>query len=144
MSRKKNRCYDCKNFDPADSVCLAGPVRCRVYDPLRKWSCRYFSGHATLKLVLKERWYRMIEAGEKKEEYRAIIQYWRRRLETGYNEPYLKWRKYDSVTFYLGYAKNRPSMTFEFLGARYGQGRPEWGAKPGEEYYVIKLGRRIA
>ena len=34
----------------------------------------------TLHLPLKEKWYRMIESGEKKEEYREITPYWIKRL----------------------------------------------------------------
>lgn len=51
---------------------------------------------------------------------------------------------YDStVTFYLGYAKDRPSMTFKINRVAIGQGRPEWGAEEGKEYFVIKLGEKI-
>jgi len=96
-----------------------------------------------LKLVLKRKWWDMIASGEKPEEYRNTTIYWRRRLETGWNEPHLRYRRYDTVTFFLGYAKDRPSMTFEFKGVRCGTGNPAWGATPGEQYYVIKLGKRL-
>lgn len=59
-----------------------------------------------LDLVLKEKWYRMIESGEKTEEYREIKPFWEKRMQNCRN------RHYDKVTFHLGYAKNRPSMTF--------------------------------
>ena len=35
---------------------------------------------AVLKLVLKRKWYEMIERGEKREEYRAATDYWLKRL----------------------------------------------------------------
>ena len=96
-----------------------------------------------LKLVLKKKWYDMIASGEKKEEYRDLTTFYRRRLETGWNKPYLRWRKYDIVTFYYGYAPDRPSMSFKYDGVKIGTGREEWGAEPGKEYYVIKLGERL-
>ena len=86
----------------------------------------------TLKLVLKEKWYRMIERGEKLEEYREIKPFYDR-LFDGFVH-------YDNVTFYLGYAKNRPQMTFNVRDICKGYGREEWGAEKGKEYYIIKLG----
>ena len=71
-----------------------------------------------LKLVLKRKWWDMIASGEKKE--------------------------FDRVTFYLGYSKNRPSITFRLVAILCGQGRPEWGAEPGKEYFVIRLGEKVA
>ncbi|MBQ7252654.1 MAG: hypothetical protein IJS32_08650, partial [Kiritimatiellae bacterium] len=35
---------------------------------------------AVLPLVLKGKWFRMIESGEKREEYRAATQYWGKRF----------------------------------------------------------------
>ena len=93
-----------------------------------------------LKLVLKRKWYDMIASGYKKEEYREVTDYWKNRLlEKG------SWdvRLFDTVTFYLGYAKERPSMTFEWISLGYGEGKPEWGAEPGKEYFIIILGERI-
>lgn len=94
-----------------------------------------------LKLVLKRKWWDMIASGEKKEEYRDFNDYWKNRLlEKG------KWdlKEFDRVTFYLGYSKNRPSMTFRLVAILCGQGRPEWGAEPGKEYFVIRLGEKVA
>lgn len=90
----------------------------------------------TLKLVLKGKWYRMIESGEKPDEYREQTDYY-----------HAKFRApgviYDRVTFYLGYSKNRPQMTFSIKEIVEGTGREEWGATPGKVYYMIKLGDRI-
>lgn len=98
----------------------------------------------TLKLVLKKQWYDMIASGEKTEEYRRVCQYWFNRLMQ-YNqaEGYNEFRKFDKVTFYLGYSKNRPSMTYEIKGMDHRCGRPEWGAEKGKRYFVIKLGERL-
>ena len=98
----------------------------------------------TLKLVLKKEWYDMIDSGVKTEEYRELTDYWETRLWEFDNCTDDSWpREYDEVTFYLGYAKNRPSMTFKWLGTSIQQGRPEWGARPGKYYFVIKLGERL-
>ena len=94
----------------------------------------------TLKLVLKKKWFDMIATGQKKEEYRDFSEFWKSRLlEKG------RWdvRSFDAVTFYLGYAKDRPSMTFRLICIGYGEGKPEWGAELGQKYFVIKLGDRI-
>lgn len=82
----------------------------------------------------------MIASGEKTEEYRDFSDYWKSRLlEKG------RWdcKLFDSVTFYLGYTKDRPSMSFKWLCTGYGEGKPEWGAEPGKCYFVIKLGERL-
>ena len=107
----------------------------------------------TLKLVLKKKWYDMIASGEKKEEYREIKQFWGLRLTDLPGGLYLfsyrngleevPFKHYDRVTFYLGYTKNRPSMTFVVDGIEIRKGKEKWGAEPGKEYFVIKLGERL-
>lgn len=101
----------------------------------------------TLSLVLKRKWFDMIASGEKTEEYREIQPYWWNRLttvtDTEDHYTYREFIHYDRVTFYLGYSKNRPSMTFtiEEIGIRHGN--PEWGAEKGKMYFVIRLGKRL-
>jgi hypothetical protein len=34
-------------------------------------------------------------------------------------------------------------MTFEIKDIVIGEGKPEWGAEKGKEYFIIKLGRLI-
>ena len=119
----------------------------------------------TLSLVLKRKWFDMIASGEKTEEYREIKPYWVSRLGGCF-----KWcsqnllgfpfnrcvncenishlnqiasNGYDNVTFHLGYAKNRPSMTFAIKEIAINPGRTEWGAEKGKMYFVIKLGKRL-
>lgn len=95
----------------------------------------------TLKLVLKKKWYDLIEKGIKREEYREIKDYYTQRLFfTGFS---VCVRKYDYVTFYLGYQKNRPSMTFRIKLIGIGEGKPEWGAEKGKLYYIIVLDTRV-
>lgn len=127
----------------------------------------------TLKLVLKKKWFDMIDAGEKTEEYREIKPYWVKRLiderDPAHHEYYEKITRlraeffsdraimlqyyleeglvrskgFDTVTFYLGYSKNRPSMTFQIKDIVIARGNSEWGAEAGEYYFVIKLGERL-
>lgn len=47
--------------------------------------------------------------------------------------------KHNKATLFHGYAKNRPFENRKIKGIVIGQGRPEWGAEPGTEYFVIKL-----
>ena len=113
-----------------------------------------------LKLVLKKKWFDMIASGEKTEEYREIKPYWQKRLcrfchpyhcsvlscedcYQGYNDIVEDFRKHYEVTFYLGYQKNRPQMTFEIKALSVDEGNVEWGAEKGKKYFVIKLGKRI-
>ena len=98
----------------------------------------------TLKLVLKKQWFDMIASGKKKEEYRRICNYWASRLlELNEAEGYYEYRKFDKVTFYLGYSKNRPSMTFEIKEILMANGQADWGAEVGKKYFVIKFGERL-
>jgi hypothetical protein len=119
-----------------------------------------------LHLTLKIRWFDMIQSGEKKEEYRELKDFWGVRLCEKIVVPwggYLsKWTqlktgdrecltddfipnfaKFDVVKFTHGYAKDAPTVTLEFKETSIGYGKPEWGAEPGKEYFVIKLGDRI-
>ena len=128
----------------------------------------------TLHLPLKERWFRMIQSGEKKEEYREITPYWMKRLMNCYSsdrkecvaggcariidgkpscngEPWRCFTKqhcypllcYNAeVEFTLGYPKSDDADRHTVKRIKeiaIGTGRPEWGAEPGKEYFVIKL-----
>lgn len=125
----------------------------------------------TLDLVLKRKWFEMIASGEKTEEYREIKPYWFTRimgeqsfslhngdvvhLNNGFlcsnlgvlfhfiEKGDVKFKHFDKVTFYLGYSKDRPSMTFTIKEIVCDEGKEEWGALPGETYFVIKLGERL-
>lgn len=111
----------------------------------------------TLDLVLKRKWFDMIASGEKTEEYRDIKPYWVKRLiepkdiRDGVIEFkdfdkvtfHIEFKDFEKVTFHLGYAKNRPSMTFAIKEIIIDEGKEEWGALPGETYFVIKLGERL-
>lgn len=83
-------------------------------------------------LILKGKWYGMIDAGIKLEEYRDLTDYWKRRLEN---------RNYKTVTFQLGYSLKK-RMTFEVKYIGIGKGNQAWGGGD-KYYYIIKLGKRL-
>lgn len=96
----------------------------------------------TLHLTLKKKWFDMIASGEKTEEYREPKDYWMRRLQRNSSLWFIT-IKFDCVTFRNGYSKNADTVTLRHLETICGCGRPEWGAEPGKEYFVIKLGERV-
>lgn len=128
----------------------------------------------TLSLVLKKKWYDMIASGEKTEEYREIKPYWITRLLYEHSiyipdKEYkigrlrakfftssvdvlkyqlecqdVRFRGFCNVTFHLGYAKNRPSMTFAIKEIVIDEGKEEWGAFPGKTYFVVRLGKKLS
>jgi hypothetical protein len=113
-----------------------------------------------LHLVLKRKWYDMIDSGVKTEEYREIKPYWIRRLCLAFSvdgrchtcignhcieclhkngNNYETW-KFDAVRFHRGYSKI--TKMFSIKDITIGFGNPEWGA-PDKEVFIIKLGKRI-
>lgn len=101
----------------------------------------------TLHLVLKKKWWDMIESGVKTEEYREVKPYYEKRLYrcSRYDEygRIIKdhYKHYDYVCFHKGYTAN--TMTFEIESISVGKGKPEWGA-PKEDVFIIKLGKVVA
>lgn len=106
----------------------------------------------TLHLVLKAKWYNMIASGEKKEEYRDITLYWKKRLlDWDYPQPIAYdfekdegccWGKHDYVCFHRGYTNL--TMTFELTHILIGKGRTEWGAPKGKDVFIIQLGKVVS
>ena len=100
---------------------------------------------AVLHLVLKRRWYDMIESGEKREEYRDDKPYWNTRISRWFNEGMAK--VHHVVAFSRGYA--RPTMFFRVDALtrvprriNHRINHPEWG-EPTSSHWVIGLGERI-
>lgn len=119
---------------------------------------------AVLTLPLKRKWFDMIKAGIKKEEYRELREYWIKRLLTC-SERFLDalWddasvypnstevlnrdlknlfriKHFDRLVFTLGYPKvgeTERRLEFKNPKIRIGNGKPEWGAQPGKNYFVI-------
>lgn len=102
----------------------------------------------TLHLVLKAKWYDMIDRGEKKEEYREIKQYWMKRLiedidedEEGDTCGHVFYVDYECVCFHRGYTST--TMTFRVKNIDIGKGKPEWGAPTDRPVFIIKLRERL-
>lgn len=104
---------------------------------------------AILPLVLKGKWYDMIAAGEKREEYRDATSYWAKRLwnwNTLFTEATIP-----VVEFRRGYASDAPRMAYWVFGQpcscgmlpfAYVENRclhPEWG-EPTTAHFFIRLG----
>lgn len=53
-------------------------------------------------------------------------------------------KKFDTVTFSNGYAKNRPQMVVELSHIKIHQGLEEWGADKDKFYFVLSLGKIIS
>lgn len=98
---------------------------------------------AILSLVLKKKWYNLIDSGEKKEEYRAYKPYWEVRIGNWLKEVQLK-NLVPVVAFSLGY---RPATMFfkvpEYpVMQSYVVYHHEWG-ETAVPHYVIELGERV-
>lgn len=93
-----------------------------------------------LTLPIKKKWYDMIISGEKKEEYRDIKPYYTKRFQTkGLLDRYgLPVTTIQKLILKNGYGKDAPQALVDVtLDIR--QGKPEWGAEVGKEYYVLKI-----
>ena len=97
----------------------------------------------TLTLSLKRKWFEMIKAGVKLEEYRELTEYWIKRLldnSVEYDHYLYRFRRFDKLVFTLGYPKHDDTsrrLEFKNPKIRIGDGRPEWGAEPGKNYFII-------
>lgn len=125
----------------------------------------------TLDLVVKHKWYDMIESGEKTEEYREMKPYWWNMLYKIKQEPMVCHISYsdnkeipvekevklvnkrhyitDNDIIKCEYTHVRfrrgytnTTMTLEIKGITIGVGKSEWGA-PNECVFIIKLGNKI-
>lgn len=101
----------------------------------------------TLHLTLNKQWFDMIKSGEKKEEYRSIVPYWTKRLcEFNKKENVYEIYKFKFVEFSLGYPKKGDTekiMKFKINDIVIGLGKEEWGAEPGMNYFIIRLGDKV-
>lgn len=93
-----------------------------------------------LTLPIKKKWYDMILAGEKKEEYRDIKPYYQKRFQTIglLNEEGRATFRNAVVVFRNGYAKESPEFMARVTLRKRG-GRREWGAVQGQKYYVLLI-----
>jgi len=121
----------------------------------------------TLHLVLKGKWYDMIESGGKEEEYREFNPYWCNRLIEKIDMEYWNliftnnsiedllgkgkygkydilhdygYRHYDSVCFHRGYTNK--TIMYQIKELKIGMGKEEWGASD-KQVFIIKLGDKL-
>lgn len=76
-----------------------------------------------LHLNLHRWWFDQIARGEKREEYRGVTPYWKKRIEG---------REYDEIHFRNGYRKDAPFMRVEYKGYTIGLIK---------SIYTLKLGK---
>lgn len=88
-------------------------------------------------LPIKKKWFDMIKSGEKKEEYRECKKYYHIRFKKIFG-----WWNYKNkeveIIFRNGYRKDSPTIKCK-CKLRIGQGKPEWGAEPNKEYYILDI-----
>lgn len=91
-------------------------------------------------LPIKKKWFDMILTGEKKEEYREIKPYWKKRfqssglldgcgLPTGFQT---------NVLFQNGYSRQSPKAVAS-VKLHIAKGREDWGAEKDVDYYVLRI-----
>jgi len=51
-----------------------------------------------------------------------------------------RFKKFDTITFSNGYAKDRPQFEIELKGIKIKKEKCRWGIVPGEAYFILKLG----
>ena len=109
-----------------------------------------------LRLTLKKKWFDMIKAGIKKEEYREVKRYWIQRLCNEIEYETLNdmiqarrilyenregvFKNFTHIEFKNGYSKDAPTMLVEFKGIRIGKAKPEWSDNWQGEVFAISLG----
>jgi hypothetical protein len=111
----------------------------------------------TLTLSLKKQWFDMIKSGKKKEEYREIkdhyfhLIYRYAEMQKFFGVPPQPYhfdrpqvfhtkqfqKNFDMLVLRNGYRADSPMITLKNPKIRIGQGKPEWGAAVGVNYFVI-------
>ncbi len=84
-----------------------------------------------LRVTIKKLYFEQIKAGIKKEEYRLITPYWKRRL-IGKN--------YESIVFINGYFRDAPRLELEYLGYEIKQIIHAFFGNEPVDVFAIKLG----
>lgn len=118
----------------------------------------------TLHLNVKKQWFDMIEAEIKLEEYRGFKSWvFSRLIEAYLGDVYISsnaldtdliafdclrgdlsdiiFKEYDTITFSNGMTHPIPRIEVELNGIEVGEGKEEWGASKGVNYFVLKLGK---
>jgi len=106
-------------------------------------------GKKVLWLPINRKWFDMIGAGIKKEEYRDVSEHWdKRMIEEAKHECQLargmtrQYKYFDIVRLVNGYQRFAPVIDMECRGIRMGTGKPEWGA-PQHLVHIITVGKKL-
>lgn len=118
-----------------------------------------------LTLPIQKKWYDMILSGEKKEEYRDIKEYYETRFQNLFGaitihplyppDNFLDRSEFEllqgeavpeeirkdsvqEIIFRNGYSKDSKAIKAR-CRLRTGKGRPEWGAEPDKQYYILEI-----
>ena len=91
-----------------------------------------------LTLTLNKKWYDMILLGKKKEEYREIKPYYTSRFEKLWHNSNKGYNDMRLIRFRNGYRSDSPSFV-AIVTLDVGEGKPEWGANLGKEYYRLHI-----
>jgi hypothetical protein len=115
-----------------------------------------------LTLPIQKKWYDMILSGEKKEEYREIKEYYESRFQNLFGAvtiypssifsdrseyellqgeavpEEIKKEGIQEIIFRNGYSKNSKEIKAR-CRLRIGKGRPQWGASPDKQYYILEI-----
>ncbi|MCX6199402.1 MAG: ASCH domain-containing protein [Bacteroidetes bacterium] len=94
-----------------------------------------------LHLTLKKEWFAMIVSGEKKEEYRELKDYWKKRF---WLEGTTKCRSYDIVRFKNGYAKDAPEFDIVCKKITMRLSKAKWSTQKPTKCFVIELGEILS
>ena len=94
-----------------------------------------------LTLPIKRPWFDMIRSGEKLEEYRNATPYWHVRFEHLFGctvDAAIREQRRAWICFRLGYGEHASRFN-ALVSLSYGEGRKEWGAEEGKEYFVLTI-----
>lgn len=106
-----------------------------------------------LTLPIKKKWFDMILSGEKKEEYREINPYYNERFQNLFGMVWIGDNfvscntigldecakdNIQEICFRNGYSSKSSSFIAK-CGIEVGEGKPEWGAEPNKNYYVLLI-----
>ena len=84
-----------------------------------------------LTLPIKKKWFDMIASGIKKEEYRAVTNYYNARLA--------KLSCPCKIRLRVGYQKESPIIECTIKSISIGFGNIEWGAEPNTLYFILAI-----
>lgn len=95
-----------------------------------------------LTLPIKKKWFDMILAGKKKEEYRDIKPYYETRFRNAWKGGLTGGNAHRQIMFRNGYGKDSPSFIADCT-LSVGTGKEEWGAEGGKKYFILTIHERL-